>query len=64
MKDLTNTTKVTQYWAFHYHILDFLMKTQDLEKARQRWDRDKTDYFWNWMKHNQKMDEEIIRFFE
>lgn len=60
MNDLTDTT--TRYWAFHYHILDFLMKTQDLEQARKKYDRDKTDYFWNWMKHNQEMDEEIHEF--
>ena len=60
MNDLTDTT--ARYWSFHYHILDFLMKTHDLEQARKKYDQDKTDYFWNWMKHNQEMDEEIHEF--
>jgi hypothetical protein len=49
----------TKYWAFHYHIYKFLETTRDIELARQRYDRDKADYFWNWMKHNEEMDEKI-----
>lgn len=53
---------VTSYWAFHYHILSFLKETRDLEEARQRYEKDKVDYFWNWMKHDEEMDEKIHEF--
>lgn len=56
------TLEKEQCWTFHYHIYKFLEETRDLELARQRYQKDKVDYFWNWMQRKEEMDEKVIGF--